>query len=260
MVDPAGFGKVAIITGCSSGIGLATAQVFLSHQFQVFGVDIKDMDYGMIDSQDQERFHFHRADMSKEGECDELVRICVAEYGEKIDVLANVAGIMDSFEAADSLTDAVWDHIISVNLTVPTKMIRAVLPFMKAKKHGAIINVASKAGMSGAAAGVAYTASKHGLLGVTKNTAWRFAGEGIRCNAILPGAVETNIADSIDKESADQAAFSRLAPVWALHTIPGEKPAIRAVDVANAILFLASDQSSMINGVSLPIDQAWSTI
>jgi NAD(P)-dependent dehydrogenase (short-subunit alcohol dehydrogenase family) len=94
---------------------------------------------------------------------------------------------MDAFEAADTCTDAEWSHVLAVNLTVPTRLIRAVLPMMKAKKSGAIINVASKAALSGAAAGVAYTASKHGLLGVTKNTAWRFHEDGIRCNAILPG-------------------------------------------------------------------------
>lgn len=259
-VDGVGFGRVAIITGCASGIGLATTQLFLSHQYQVLGIDIQDMDYTVIDSRDQERFHFHRADLMREGECDEAVRISVAEYGPRIDVLANVAGIMDAFEAADTCTDAEWDHVLAVNLTVPTKMIRAVLPMMKAKKNGAIINVASKAALSGAAAGVAYTASKHGLLGVTKNTAWRFHEEGIRCNAILPGAVETNISTSIDNNTIDQASYSHLAPVHALHMGAGQKATIRAVDIANAILFLASDQSSMINGVSLPIDQAWSTI
>ena len=82
----------------------------------------------------------------------------------KIDVLANVAGIMDAYEAADVITDESWDRIMTTNLTVPTRMIRAVLPFMKAKKNGSIINVASKAAVSGAAAGVAYTTSKHGLV------------------------------------------------------------------------------------------------
>lgn len=94
---------------------------------------------------------------------------------------------MDAFEAADVITDHEWERVIGVNLTVPTRMIRAVLPFMKEKKNGSIINVASKAAVSGAAAGLAYTTSKHGLLGVTKHTAWRFHDEGIRCNALLPG-------------------------------------------------------------------------
>ncbi|TVY83244.1 Short chain dehydrogenase andC [Lachnellula suecica] len=186
-IDPAGFGKVAIVTGCASGVGLATTQLFLGHQYEVLGVDMHEMEYSKIDERDQGRFHFHKGNLTEQGECDEVVRICVAKYGrERIDVLANIAGVMDAFEAADVYTDAEWDRVMMVNLTVPTRMIRAVLPFMKAN-GGSIINVASKAAVSGAAAGVAYTASKHGLLGVTKNTAWRFHEENIRCNAILPG-------------------------------------------------------------------------
>ena len=82
----------------------------------------------------------------------------------RIDVLANVAGIMDAFASADTVTDAEWDRVLGVNLTAPTKMMRAVLVYMKEAKSGAIVNVSSKAGMSGAAAGIAYTASKHGLV------------------------------------------------------------------------------------------------
>jgi NAD(P)-dependent dehydrogenase (short-subunit alcohol dehydrogenase family) len=81
MVDGVGFGKIAIITGCASGIGLATTHLFLSHQYQVLGVDVSDIDFAHIDQRDQERFHFHRGDLTKEGECEDVVRICVAEYG-----------------------------------------------------------------------------------------------------------------------------------------------------------------------------------
>jgi NAD(P)-dependent dehydrogenase (short-subunit alcohol dehydrogenase family) len=84
MIDGAGFGKVAIITGCASGLGLATTQLFLSHQYEVLGVDVSEMDYGKIDDKDQERFHFHRGDLTKEGECDEVVRICIGKYGYDI--------------------------------------------------------------------------------------------------------------------------------------------------------------------------------
>lgn len=82
----------------------------------------------------------------------------------RIDVLINVAGVMDNFSSADAVTDAIWDRVLAVNLTVPVKMMRAVLPFMRAKKDGCVVNVASTAGTSGAVAGVAYTASKHGLV------------------------------------------------------------------------------------------------
>jgi NAD(P)-dependent dehydrogenase (short-subunit alcohol dehydrogenase family) len=80
-IDPAGFGKVAIITGCASGVGLATTQLFLSHQYEVLGVDMHEIDYAKIDERDQGQFHFHKGDLIEEGECDEVVRICVAKYG-----------------------------------------------------------------------------------------------------------------------------------------------------------------------------------
>ena len=79
-------------------------------------------------------------------------------------MLVNVAGLMDNFSSADGVTDAIWDRVLAVNLTVPVKMMRAVLPFMREKKDGVIVNVASTAGTNGAVAGVAYTASKHGLV------------------------------------------------------------------------------------------------
>jgi NAD(P)-dependent dehydrogenase (short-subunit alcohol dehydrogenase family) len=93
---------------------------------------------------------------------------------------------MDGFGSAETFTDTEWDRVIAINLTAPTRLIRATIPFMK-EHGGSIINICSKAAISGAAAGVAYTASKHGLLGVTKQTAFQFREKGIRCNAILPG-------------------------------------------------------------------------
>lgn len=98
---------------------------------------------------------------------------------ERVDVLANVAGVMDGFSSADTITDAEWSRVIDVNLTAPIKMMREVLPFMKAKKQGCIINVSSKAGMSGAAAGIAYTASKHGLVCTTLRS-WRNLGANVK--------------------------------------------------------------------------------
>ncbi|EMR89352.1 hypothetical protein ACHAP3_007632 [Botrytis cinerea] len=179
---------------------------------------------------------------------------------DTIDVLANIAGVMDSMASADKVTDDDWDRIIAINLTAPTKLIRAVLPFMRAKKNGAIINLCSKAALSGAAAGVAYTASKHGLLGVTKNTAFRFRDEGIRCNAICPGGVMTNMARSMNKETMDLEAAAVWGQVLALHMKPGEMPHVTVSEIAEAVLFLASDGARSINGVALPIDNAWSTI
>ncbi|KAM0127219.1 hypothetical protein ACHAO1_009633 [Botrytis cinerea] len=163
---------------------------------------------------------------------------------DTIDVLANIAGVIDSMASADKVTDDDWDRIIAINLTAPTKLIRAVLPFMRAKKNGVIINLCSKAALSGAAAGVAYTASKHGLV------------------RDIPAKerVMTNMARSMNKETMDLEAAAVWGSVLALHMKPGEMPHVTVSEIAEAVLFLASDGARSINGVALPIDNAWSTI
>ena len=178
--------KIVIITGCSSGIGLATTLLFLSQKAQVFGIDMSPFDQD-LDATQKASFTFHKADLCRFGAAEKAVAACIAKYGAKIDVLANVAGIMDSFGSADTIKYYEWEHVLTINLTVPVRMMAAVLPSMKDQKSGAIINVGSYASLSGAVAGIAYTASKHGLVGATKNVAWRFRKDGIRCNAVLPG-------------------------------------------------------------------------
>ncbi|EFW98493.1 short chain dehydrogenase reductase [Grosmannia clavigera kw1407] len=281
-VDPLGYGRVAIVTGCASGIGLACTQLLLAHQFYVCGLDRRPFDYAkLLRATDHGRFHFHQCDLTAPGACDDAVRICHHSFGGTnnldghIDVLVNVAGVMDGFASADTVSDAVWDGVLAVNLTVPVRMMRAVLSSMvasspssssSASPGGVIINVASTAGLSGAVAGIAYTASKHGLIGATKNVAWRFRHEGIRCNAVLPGSVDSSIGQAIAgrvEGGLDSAGFAQLAPVHALQARPataaddGNTTDITALDVAKAIVFLLSDQARSINGVCLPVDKAW---
>jgi NAD(P)-dependent dehydrogenase (short-subunit alcohol dehydrogenase family) len=134
------------------------------------------------------------------------------KYSPKIHVLANVAGTFDSFASADTVSRSSWDHILATNLTAPVMMMKAVLPFMKAEGKGAIINVGGKASTSGGAAGIAYTASKAGLLGATKNVAWRFRGMGISCNAVLPGGVAATGTSGLQEQEHgdewDEAAYA----------------------------------------------------
>ncbi|KAK3374941.1 hypothetical protein B0H63DRAFT_481330 [Podospora didyma] len=264
-VDPLGFGKVAIVTGCASGIGLAVTQVLLAHQFQVCGLDVAEFDYQLLREADHGRFHFHRGDLTAPGVCEEGVRIAAHAFGSRVDVLVNVAGMMDNFHSADGVSDDIWDKVVAINLTAPVKMMRSVLPFMKAKKDGVIVNVASTAGMSGAIAGIAYTSSKHGLIGATKNVAWRFRNDGIRCNAVLPGAVDSGVGKTIaagrNNELWDSEAFAEIEPVHALQARPSESTgSITAHEVAKTIAFLVSDQARTINGVSLPVDKAWGVV
>ncbi|PSN71307.1 NAD(P)-binding protein [Corynespora cassiicola Philippines] len=255
--------KVAIVTGCSSGIGLATALLLLERQARVFGVDLSPCNNALTESQ-SENFAFHQANLTEANACVDVVKACTAKFGPKIDVLVNCAGIMDAWSSADTLKDEEWEKLLAVNLTVPVRLMTAVLPSMKEHKGGAIVNVASKAAVTGASAGIAYTASKHGLIGATKNVAWRFHDENIRCNAVLPGGVHTNIHNSVQMQNFDQEAYATFSPVFMLHVSKDEqgrpKPVVTVDDVARGIAFLASDESRMINGASLPIDNAWSVI
>lgn len=176
--------KVVIVTGASSGIGLAATEVLLKHGAKVLGTDLSPAP--SLASAD---FHFLQANLIDASAPDKIVEACTTAFGKKIDALLNVAGIPDQNSSVDTLTNANWEKAIAVNLTAPVKLIRAVVPIMILNGGGSIVNVASKAAISGAAAGVAYTASKYGLVGATKNVAWRYKDEGIRYNAICPGVV-----------------------------------------------------------------------
>ncbi|KAJ4989633.1 short-chain dehydrogenase/reductase SDR [Stagonosporopsis vannaccii] len=252
--------KVVIITGCSSGIGLATTRLLLARKAKVFGIDIAPFTQELSSS----TFAFHQVDLTEPNAANEAVAACIQTYGPKIDILANVAGVMDAFASADTVKDSEWERVLSINLTVPVRLMAAVLPSMKEHKGGAIVNVASRAAQSGAVAGVAYTASKHGLVGATKNVAWRFHNDGIRCNAVLPGGVATNIHSSIQRENWDMEAYTAAAGVIGLHS-PSNAQGVPQLevspeDVANAIVFLASDEARKVNGVLMPVDNAWSAI
>lgn len=155
--------KVAIITGCSSGIGLATTKLFLERKAKVFGIDIVPFKEALADAH-RDAFVFHQVDLGIAKAADDAVAACSIKFGQKIDVLVNCAGVSDGWSSADTIQDSEWERVMTINLTVPVRLMTAVLPTMKEQKSGVIINVCSKAGVSGATAGIAYTASKHGLV------------------------------------------------------------------------------------------------
>ncbi|KAF7346524.1 hypothetical protein MSAN_01880500 [Mycena sanguinolenta] len=265
--------QVAIVTGASSGMGLATVKALLAANCSVMGADISQAP----DIQNA-GFAFSQIDLTHSDSPRALVEACQKKFGDKIDILLNVAGIMDTWASVATVTDAEYDRVIAVNLTAPIRLMREVVQVMKAHKHGVIVNVSSKAGMSGAAAGLAYTTSKHGLIGATVNTAYLLKADGIRCNAICPGAVATNILAGIDQSKCDMQSLAHLGCVPAPKSfnllshsnllqrgargqtkLNGENR-ISAESIANVLLFLASDLSKDMNGVVLPVDNGWSVI
>lgn len=171
----------------------------------------------------------------------------------RIDVLVNNAGVIDNFASVETYTDDNYNRVMAINLTAPLQLMRATIQHMLPNNSGRIINLCSKASVSGASSGLAYTVSKHGLLGATKQTAWRFKDQGITCNAVLPGGVVTNISTSMGAQM-DMDSYQTLSPVHALNK------AIEPRDIAHAVLFLAGEGAASINGVALPVDRAWGTI
>jgi NAD(P)-dependent dehydrogenase (short-subunit alcohol dehydrogenase family) len=139
---------------------------------------------------------------------------------------------------------------MAVNLTAPQRLMRAVLPGMMARGRGAIVNVASEAGLKGGCAGAAYTASKHGLIGLTKNSAFLYAKRGIRVNAVAPGPVETGMTP--DFRSA--IAAERLPAILAASIARVAQPA----EIAAVIAWLLDDQAGAVNGAILAADGGWS--
>jgi len=237
--------KVAIVTGAASGIGLKAVQALLAANAKVFGVDISPQPEVL--KTENSSFKFHQCNLATPSSPAEVVKACHAAFGPRIDILQNVAGIMDLYGSVDTLSDETWDRILAVNLTAPVKLMREVVHVMKAQGGGTIVNVASASGTSGIWAGAAYTASKHGLIGATRNVAWRFHGEGIRCNAVLPGAIETNILHSYDSTKVDNEALDTMKIIYGL------QGRIQPDEVANVLLFLSSDLSKHISGATIPV-------
>nr|A0A6S6QNE4.1 RecName: Full=Short chain dehydrogenase ple7; AltName: Full=Pleuromutilin biosynthesis cluster protein 7 [Rhodocybe pseudopiperita]BCI98775.1 putative short chain dehydrogenase [Rhodocybe pseudopiperita] len=251
-------GKIVIVTGASHGIGLATVNLLLAAGASVFGVDLAPTPPSVT----SEKFKFLQLNICDKDAPAKIVLGSKDAFGsDRIDALLNVAGISDYFQTALTFEDDVWDSVIDVNLAAQVRLMREVLKVMKVQKSGSIVNVVSKLALSGACGGVAYVASKHALLGVTKNTAWMFKDDGIRCNAVAPGSTDTNIRNTTDATKIDYDAFTRAMPVIGVHcNLQTGEGMMSPEPAAQAIFFLASDLSKGMNGVVIPVDNAWSVI
>lgn len=247
-VTPGRFdGKTVIVTGAASGIGKATASRIAREGGRIIACDIaaEKLD-ALVAELPAADIVAVAGDLTQQDAIDRVI----AAAGQRIDGLANVAGINDDFSPAGETPDAVWDRVIAINLTAPFKLIRAVLPAMEAAGHGAILNVASEAALRGNASGNAYTASKHGIVGVTKSAAFMYGPKGIRVNAVAPGGVTTGIPMP---PNMSEEGSARLAPFQ--QTIP---TIATAEHLAASITFLLSDDAVNINGAILASDGGWS--
>jgi NAD(P)-dependent dehydrogenase (short-subunit alcohol dehydrogenase family) len=235
--------SIAIVTGAGSGIGRAVALRIAEEGGRVVAVDVSAQRLDEVVA--ETGGPAVTGDVSRP----ETVAAVIAAAGGRVDVLANVAGIMDGFLPPHEVDDETWERVLAVNLTGPMRLTRAVLPGMMATGKGSIVNVASEAALRGSTSGVAYTTSKHGLLGLTRSTAVFYGPSGVRCNAVCPGAVRTNI------EGASRSEFGMSVLGKHFGGIPG---VASAEQLAAAICWLASDDSANVNGAVLPSDGGWS--
>ena len=247
-------GKVAVITGGGSGIGRTTSELFARLGAQVVVSDIAETANETVAGIEQAggTASAHIGDIGDAAVTDAIVAAAVERHG-KLDVLVNNAGIMDHFAGAAAVDDALWDRVLRVNLSAPFYLTRAALRVMLPQGSGSIVNIASEAGIRGAAAGAAYTASKHGLIGLTRNTAYVYAKQGIRANAICPGGVETNVMTPDIQQHMDMEGLGAITPV--------HQSAMRVaqpIEQANLAAFLVSDAASNVSGAIIPNDGGWS--
>jgi 3-hydroxybutyrate dehydrogenase len=254
-------GKVAIVTGSTSGIGLGIAT-----ELAQLGADVMLNGFGNtetieairsgLECEHKVRVHYDGADMSNGDAVRGLIHSTIDKCG-RLDILVNNAGIQ--FTApVEEFPPAKWSAIIDLNLSAAFHGIAAALPQMKKQRFGRIINIASAHGLVGSQHKVAYVAAKHGLVGLTKVVGLETAGSGVTCNAVCPGWVLTPL---VEKQIADMAAERSITQKQATHELLSEKQPslefVSPIQLGGTVAFLCSAAAEQITGTAISVDGGW---
>lgn len=244
--------KVAVVTGAASGMGKAIATLYAKNGAKVIAVDLNETGVQEVVAEIEENGGTATAvaaNIAKEEDVQNMIDTAVETYGT-LDILVNNAGIMDNMMPAAELTDDLWEKVLSINTTGLMRATRKALSIFLEKESGVIVNMTSSAGLAGSRAGAAYTASKHAVVGYTKNVGFQYAEKGIRCNAIAPGGVNTNIGTTMANPS--EFGIERAMSGSGNNPRNGDPE-----EVAKIALFLASADSDFVNAEVIRADAGW---
>lgn len=241
-------GKVALVTGASSGIGRATALAFAREGAKVVVADVTveggEETVAQVEKAGGEAI-FVKTDVSKAVEVEALVAKTVATYG-RLDCAHNNAGIAGNAKTIVDDTEDNWDRILAINLKGVWLCMKYEIAHMLKQGGGAIVNTASGAGLIGVRRGGAYVASKHGVVGLTKTAALEYAKAGIRVNCVCPGPIDTPMLQGIG--GSNQVVIERMVAAQ-----PGGRLG-KSAEIAEAAVWLCSDAASFITGLPTPVD------
>lgn len=245
--------KVAVITGAGAGLGKAITMLYAKE-----GAKVVIADMNMEDAEQTVREITEnggqaiavKTNVTVEEDIQNMYSTAIEKFGT-VDILVNNAGIGDNMYAAANVPDDVWDRVMAINTTGAMRAMRKALQIFEEKKSGVIVNMASLSGVQGGRGGLTYTASKFALVGMTKNVAAHYNTLGIRCNAIAPSAVPTNLSKAMTQPDP----FGMERAVAGLNLMPRSGT---TEEIANIALFLGSDESSFVNGVVVTADAGWS--
>ena len=239
-------GRTAFITGAASGLGKAQALRFAEEGARIVAADLNEdgakATAAEIKAMGGEAIGV-AIDVTDEASVDSAVERAIDAFGT-IDTLSNTAGMFDGFVQLLETSRTTFDKVLDVNLDGMFNVSKALIPHMLQNGKGVIVNIASGAGLRGGGGGIAYTTSKHGVVGFTRQLAAAYGNQGIRVNAIAPGLIDTPmVADFSSTEDTKAGLASQ----------PGGRLG-RPEDIANAALFLASDEADFIHAVTLSVD------